>query len=69
MRYLKPLSLCLNLSDITILSMYTKFKAIGFLDMRFVFINYSVTNLFTHFILCKKLILYLFIYLFIIFEA
>ena len=31
-KYLKPLSLCLNLSDITILSIYTKFKAIGFLE-------------------------------------
>ena len=28
-KYLKPSSLCLNLSDITILFMSTKFKSIG----------------------------------------
>ena len=32
MKYLKPLSLCLKLSDTTILSGSKKFKAIGFLE-------------------------------------
>ena len=32
MKYSKPLSLCLNLPDITIFSMSTKFKAIGCLE-------------------------------------
>ena len=33
MKYLERLSLCLNLSDITLLFMSTKFKAIGFLEV------------------------------------
>ena len=33
MKDLERLSLCLNLSDITILFMSTKFKAIGFLEL------------------------------------
>ena len=32
MNYLKLLSLCLNLSDVTVLSISTKFKAIGLLE-------------------------------------
>ena len=32
MKYEEPFSLCLNLSDTSILSASTKFKAIGFLE-------------------------------------
>ena len=33
MKYLKPSSLCLTLSDINVFSTFTKFKPIGCLDL------------------------------------